>query len=164
MKLTLNNETNLLKSRADNWLDNILNSLANMQVYLDYMTLGASDIFELFNEKGLNVNFAEVQSSNLKYFFNESRKLLINSSKILVSGYEKQILELFKELSDLNKKYDGFVITKRINSKNEYNTILKPSFNDAKHICNKIREKFVNGLWELISPSTSEFTNRTPRK
>lgn len=158
----IDTQNDLSKSRADSWIDNILNSLNNMQVYLDYMTLGAEDIFELFREKSLNVNFSEVQNANLKYFLNESRKLLTNSAKILEDGAEEKIIKLFKDLSDLNKEEEGFTFTRRVNN-NGYQTFLKPSFNKARHICNKIREEFVNGLWKLISPKASDISSQIPR-
>lgn len=148
----LNEKKELITQRADSWNDNILNSLNNLQVYLDYMSLGAEDIIGMFKQKELNVNFAEVQNYNLRYFLNESRKLLTNSSKILGGEDEQKILLLLKELTDLNKSEGGFTISRRVNSEGTYQTFLKPSFNQARYICNKIRSYFVYGLWELLSP------------
>ncbi len=152
-------EEGMRKSVSDSWLNNILQSLEKMQKYETYLMRGTGDIFEYVEKNNINVSYDEIQIENYKFFINESKILLSNSEKIMDEVSKKKIIILLDVEKQRERKYKGFVVTKKDFVQKKVTFRLIPEFRQSKENIATIRGLFVAGLWSILTPISSQTNN-----
>lgn len=142
---------------AENWLQNIFNSLMRLQSYERMAKEGCEDILEYVQIPPKDM--PKLQYKNYSLFMTEFSILLNDIKNFADKEKHKKILIDFYGLREFEKKEGGFLGQRDqlLHQQTKVRSFfLKDSFYVGANKISELRSMLIDSIWKILSPSFSQ--------